>query len=85
MSSTFLDSRSRLPNIQSSEYPFSSEKSKNIGSIPVLFEISDEFLEFCGLWIGDGSYDAYNGNVVIVSNVDEECREVIKNIASYTH
>jgi len=58
-------------------------KSKNISSIPVLFKISKEFLEFCGLWLGDGSYDNYNGNSVIVSNVDEECRTIIKAIAGY--
>ena len=58
-------------------------KSKNSSSIPVLFEINKEFLEFCGLWLGDGSYDNYNGNSVIISNVDEECREIFKKIAKY--
>ncbi len=57
-------------------------KSKNKASIPVIFNISDEFLEFCGLWLGDGSYDNYNKNSVIVSNVDKECRELIKKIAA---
>ena len=56
-------------------------KSKNKGSIPALFPISDKFLEFTGLWLGDGSYDNYNENSVIISNVDEECREVTLNIA----
>ncbi|MFH0836717.1 MAG: ATPase, T2SS/T4P/T4SS family [Candidatus Aenigmatarchaeota archaeon] len=59
-------------------------KSKNKTSIPVIFEINKEFLEFCGLWIGDGSYDNHNKNVVIISNVDEECREVFRKIAAYT-
>ena len=58
-------------------------KSKNTSSIPVLFNISKEFLEFCGLWLGDGSYDNYNGNSVIISNVDEECIGVFKDISGY--
>ncbi|MEI6731690.1 MAG: ATPase, T2SS/T4P/T4SS family [archaeon] len=58
-------------------------KSKNTSSIPVIFEISDKFLEFCGLWLGDGSYDNYNKNSVIISNVDGECRTVFENIKSY--
>jgi len=58
-------------------------KSKNKSSIPVIFDISKEFLEFCGLWLGDGSYDNHNKNCVIVSNVDEECRKVITGIADY--
>ncbi len=58
-------------------------KSKNTSSIPVIFNVSDNFLEFCGLWLGDGSYDNYNGNSVILSNVDDECRNVLKNVAEY--
>ena len=58
-------------------------KSKNTSSIPVIFEITKEFLEFCGLWLGDGSYDNYNGNSVIISNVDEECIKIFKSIANY--
>lgn len=58
-------------------------KSKNTSSIPVIFDISDNFLEFCGLWIGDGSYDNYKGNSVILPNIDEECRNVLKNLAEY--
>jgi len=60
-------------------------KSKGTSSIPVLFKISKEFLEFCGLWIGDGCYDRRNNNVVIISNVDEECREVFRKVASYAN
>ncbi|MBI2629213.1 Flp pilus assembly complex ATPase component TadA [Candidatus Pacearchaeota archaeon] len=60
-------------------------KSKNTGAIPILFNINDEFLKFCGLWLGDGSYDSHNENVVIISNVDEECRDIIKRIAEYTN
>jgi type IV secretory pathway ATPase VirB11/archaellum biosynthesis ATPase/intein/homing endonuclease len=63
------------------ELPKLRIKSKNKSSIPVLFELDKDFLEFAGLWLGDGSYDSRNKNVVIVSNVDEECREVIKRIA----
>ena len=58
-------------------------KSKNTSSIPVLFEINKEFLEFCGLWLGDGSYDNYNKNSIILSNSDEECRDLFKRIAKY--
>jgi type IV secretory pathway ATPase VirB11/archaellum biosynthesis ATPase/intein/homing endonuclease len=58
-------------------------KSKNTSSIPIIFKISKEFLEFCGLWLGDGSYDNYNRNAVIISNIDYECREIFKRIANY--
>ncbi len=58
-------------------------KSKNKASIPVLFNISKEFLEFLGLWIGDGSYDNYNKNSVIISNQDDECRNVFRKVADY--
>ncbi len=58
-------------------------KSNNTSSIPVMFEISDEFLEFCGLWLGDGSYDNCGKSCVIVSNVDEECRDIVKNVSDY--
>ncbi|MEX2016923.1 MAG: ATPase, T2SS/T4P/T4SS family [Candidatus Pacearchaeota archaeon] len=58
-------------------------KSKNTSSIPVIFEITREFLEFCGLWLGDGSYDNRGKNCVIISNVDEECINVFKKIAGY--
>lgn len=56
-------------------------KSKNKASIPLIFPIDKEFLEFAGLWLGDGSYDSHNGNNVIISNVDEECRSIVKSIA----
>jgi type IV secretory pathway ATPase VirB11/archaellum biosynthesis ATPase/intein/homing endonuclease len=58
-------------------------KSKNTSSIPVVFEINKEFLEFCGLWLGDGSYDNYNENAVILSNRDKECRSIFKKVADY--
>ncbi|MEK6890511.1 MAG: ATPase, T2SS/T4P/T4SS family [Nanoarchaeota archaeon] len=70
------------------KYEFSYEelknlriKSKNTGSIPMIFPITKEFLEFCGLWIGDGSYDNYNKNSVIISNVDKGCIDIFKKIA----
>lgn len=56
-------------------------KSKNVSSIPVRFELDKNFIEFMGLWLGDGSYDNYNGNSVIVSNIDKECRDNVKKIA----
>lgn len=58
-------------------------KSKNKTSVPVIFDISQEFLEFCGLWLGVGSYDNSNENSVIVSNIDKECRNVVFNLAEY--
>ncbi len=58
-------------------------KSKNTSSIPCLFKIDKEFLEFCGLWVGDGSYDNYNKNSVILSNSDNECREIFRKISRY--
>ncbi len=58
-------------------------KSKNRSSIPVIFDISKEFLEFCGLWLGDGCYDNHNRNAVIISNMDKECRQIVDYIASY--
>ncbi|MBS3155180.1 Flp pilus assembly complex ATPase component TadA, partial [Candidatus Woesearchaeota archaeon] len=56
-------------------------KTKNKASIPLIFKITPEFLQYCGLWLGDGSYDNHNKNVVIVSNADKECRDLIKKIA----
>jgi len=56
-------------------------KSRNKSSIPVMFKLDKEFLEFAGLWLGDGSYDNYNKNSVIISNADEECRKKVKKIA----
>jgi len=58
-------------------------KSKNKSTIPIIFEISKNFLEFCGLWLGDGSYDNYNKNSVIISNQDTECREIFMRISDY--
>ncbi len=58
-------------------------KSRNTSSIPVIFDISRKFLEFCGLWLGDGSYDNRNKNTVIISNTDGECIDVFKKIADY--
>jgi len=57
-------------------------KSRNVSSVPVIFKIDKGFLEFCGLWVGDGSYDGRNKNVVIVSNQDEECRNTIIKTAN---
>jgi type IV secretory pathway ATPase VirB11/archaellum biosynthesis ATPase/intein/homing endonuclease len=60
-----------------------SIKSKNTSQIPVIFKVFPEFLEFCGLWLGDGSYDNYNKNSVILSNIDKECRNRLKDLAVY--
>ena len=56
-------------------------KSRVTSHIPVLFSLTENFLAFCGLWLGDGSYDGHNKNVVIVSNVDFECRVVVQRVA----
>jgi len=56
-------------------------KSRMQTSLPVLFEVTKEFLELVGLWIGDGSYDGYNKNRVIISNSDKECIELVKRFA----
>jgi len=58
-------------------------KSKNTSSIPLIFKITEKFLEFCGLWLGDGSYDNHNRNSVIISNTDQECRDIFENIKNY--
>ncbi len=50
--------------------------------IPVMFEISDDFLTMIGLWIGDGSYDKHNKNRVVITNVDKECIELIESVAA---
>ncbi|MBS3159330.1 Flp pilus assembly complex ATPase component TadA [Candidatus Woesearchaeota archaeon] len=57
-------------------------KTKNKVSIPIIFKITPEFLQYSGLWLGDGCYDNYNKNVVIISNTDKECRDLIKDIAN---
>ncbi|MFH1710727.1 MAG: ATPase, T2SS/T4P/T4SS family [Nanoarchaeota archaeon] len=80
----------RIEDFMKVKYEFTEEelkklkiKSKNTSSIPVIFAINDNFLQFLGLWLGDGSYDNYNKNSVIISNVDEECINVFKNVAGY--
>ncbi|MBI4447865.1 Flp pilus assembly complex ATPase component TadA [Candidatus Woesearchaeota archaeon] len=56
-------------------------KSKVAGSLPVIFSVSDTFLQFIGLWLGDGSYDNYNKNRVILSNQADECINVLRKVA----
>jgi type IV secretory pathway ATPase VirB11/archaellum biosynthesis ATPase len=55
-------------------------RNKNQG-LPVLFPITDDFLVLLGLWIGDGSYDGYNKNRVIITNSDTECQRVVERFA----
>ncbi len=80
----------KINDLLKKEFVFSDEdieklviKSKNKSSIPVSFKITKEFLEFCGLWLGDGSYDNYNKNSVILSNVDTECKDIFLKICYY--
>jgi len=56
-------------------------KSRTQSSLPILFKITKEFLGLIGLWLGDGSYDRYNKNRVIISNSDKECRDLVKKVA----
>jgi len=58
-------------------------KSHNRSSVPVIFGVSKNFLEFLGLWVGDGCYDNYNKNSVIISNQDIECRNVFLKLCDY--
>ncbi len=56
-------------------------KSKNTGSVPVIFRLNKTFLNFVGLWLGDGSYDNYNSNRVIISNSEKECRDIVMELS----
>ncbi|MEK6887466.1 MAG: ATPase, T2SS/T4P/T4SS family [Candidatus Aenigmatarchaeota archaeon] len=51
-------------------------------SMPVIFPINDNFLNFLGLWVGDGCYDSRNKNRVIISNIDKECIEAVRRLAA---
>jgi hypothetical protein len=51
----------------------------------VIFPITREFVEFCGLWLGDGSYDYKNKNVVILSNQDSECINILHKVREALH
>ncbi len=50
--------------------------------LPALLDIDNELLQFFGLWIGDGSFDNYNKNSVIISNTDKECINLTYKIAN---
>lgn len=56
-------------------------KSRAQTTLPIFFKITKEFLELIGLWLGDGSYDRYNKNRIIISNSDKECIALTKKIA----
>ncbi|MBN2330757.1 MAG: Flp pilus assembly complex ATPase component TadA [Candidatus Aenigmarchaeota archaeon] len=56
-------------------------KSRGMKSLPVIFHLDDAFLNFVGLWLGDGSYDNHNSNRVIISNSDRECRGIVERLA----
>ncbi len=58
-----------------------SIKSKNTGSVPVIFPLDRTFLNLAGLWLGDGSYDNHNANRVIISNSDKECRNIVSEFS----
>jgi type IV secretory pathway ATPase VirB11/archaellum biosynthesis ATPase/intein/homing endonuclease len=71
---TFAESGLRL------EPPGVFIKSKyNAKTLPALIDIDEDFLQFAGLWLADGCYDA---NSVIVSVVDEVSRAVVRRVAA---
>ncbi len=51
-------------------------------SFPMKFELTPAFLEFLGLWIGDGSYDNYNQNRVILTTKNEEISDTVRRLAN---
>ncbi len=54
-------------------------KSKHSRPLPVKICMDGDFLSFLGLWIAEGCYDK---NSIIVSNGDEECKDVVRRIGS---
>ncbi len=52
-------------------------RSKGGPSLPCLFEIDDALVELFGLWLAEGCYDT---NSVIISNEDQECRDMVTKI-----
>ncbi len=55
-------------------------KSKNTTRLPVIFQFDDDFLKLAGLWLGDGCYDNYNKNRVILSSNEKESVTLYKRI-----
>jgi len=49
---------------------------------PVRFELTNRFLEFMGLWVGDGSYDNCNKNRVILTTKNREIEEIVRGIGN---
>jgi type IV secretory pathway ATPase VirB11/archaellum biosynthesis ATPase/intein/homing endonuclease len=52
--------------------------SKKGHKIPIKIYLNDDLLTLIGLWLADGSYDK---NSIIISNPEEECRDVIRRVA----
>lgn len=50
-------------------------------SISNQIKVTDDLLYLMGLWIGDGSHDYGNENVVMISNSENSVREVVSQIA----
>ncbi len=57
-------------------------KSKNITKLPVIFKLDNDFFKLIGLWLGDGSYDNYNKNSVIISDNENQAVNLYKKISS---
>ena len=53
-------------------------KNKKEIKIPLMFPVSDEFIQIAGLWIADGNYDRKeSGNIEIACENDFECVEIV--------
>ncbi len=78
----------KIKELKKISYKFNDEeknklfiKSKNTTKIPVIIRLDEPLLKLIGLWLGDGSYDNYNKNRVIISDNEKEAIEVYKSIS----
>ncbi|GEM_PF-1492195 len=78
----------RIKYLQKIKYAFTADemkmlfiKSRTTTKIPVVFPLDDDILKLIGLWLGDGSYDNYNANRVIISDNEKEAIAVYKKIS----
>ncbi len=55
------------------------KSSSHAKPLPRIIPLTDEMMQFFGLWLADGCYDSHS---VIISVVDEYSRACVKNIAS---
>ena len=78
----------RIKYLNKIKYEFSQDelknlyiKSRNTTKLPVLFQLDECFLKLIGLWLGDGSYDNYNKNSVIISDNEDEAINVYQEVS----